>query len=311
MELGNTFYFGWEVALMAALQQHMGFLGQLLANIFTAFGEQVVIFAIMGYIYWCRDKELGKIIGVNMATALVWNPMIKNIFLRRRPYMDHGAIQCLNPVNPGDIYSVSLQGYSFPSGHATNAAALYGTIAMGIRRKPWTAGLLTLIFLVGVSRFCLGVHYPTDVLAGWALGGAVAFFMTWLQQKVKVKWKLFALLLAVSLPGCFYCKSTDYFSTLGVLIGILTGVLFEERFVRFENARTTPERLLRFFGGVIFFSAMHVLFKMPFSSEFLGSTTPGAMTFRVVRHAVEIFLISGIYPMLFSWRPRVHGRHSE
>lgn len=71
---------------------------------------------------------------------------------------------------------------SFPSGHATMSPVVYFTLAMivaaGERDRPTRALLLAgatlLVVAIGVSRVYLGVHWPTDVLAGWALGGVIA-----------------------------------------------------------------------------------------------------------------------------------------
>ena len=299
MDIGNTFSFGWEVALITFLQYHFGDIGTWLMTVVTHIGEELVLIPIMGYVYWCRNKELGKIFGVNMAVGLVANPMVKNVFLRRRPYMDHSEIACLEPVNPGDIYDPTLQGFSFPSGHSTNAATLYGTIAVCLKKKPVTVLMLLLILLVGLSRMELGVHYPTDVLFGWGMGALIAFGMTWLQQKIQSRWKLFAGILTVSLIGCFYCDSTDYYSTYGIMIGMFTGILFEERFVHFEDARTTPERVLRLLGGIALFGILHVALKLPFPADMLAGTDAAGMFLRVLRHGVEVFIIVGPYTMLF------------
>lgn len=73
-------------------------------------------------------------------------------------------------------------GLSFPSGHSMISMALYMTLAVLIARvlhvraqRRFVLGTgLFLAFLIGVSRMYLGVHYPTDVLAGWTIGGAWA-----------------------------------------------------------------------------------------------------------------------------------------
>lgn len=299
METGYTFYFGWETAFMIFLQAHLGTVGVALADFITHFGEEFVLIPIMGYVYWCRNKEMGKLLGANMAVGLVLNPMIKNVFLRRRPYMDNPAIACLEPVNPGDIYDVTLQGYSFPSGHSTNAATLYGSIAFYAKKRPVTVLALLLVFLVGLSRIFLGDHYPTDVILGWALGAGIIFGMNFLQKKIQKKWKLYLGLVLGCLAGCFYCNSTDYFSTLGIMIGMFAGILFEERFVGFEDAKTTPERILRLAGGIALFGILHVALKLPFPADMLAGTDAAGMFLRVFRHAVEVFLIVGPYTMLF------------
>jgi membrane-associated phospholipid phosphatase len=69
-------------------------------------------------------------------------------------------------------------GFSFPSGHSTVSATLYGTVAYlvvrNLRQNRWKVliGVATglLVLAIGVSRIYLGVHYPSDVLAGWAAG---------------------------------------------------------------------------------------------------------------------------------------------
>jgi len=66
--------------------------------------------------------------------------------------------------------------FSFPSGHAMASAAFYALLARDVavhrpewRRQAYTAGALLALF-VGFGRLYLGVHWPTDVLAGWTLG---------------------------------------------------------------------------------------------------------------------------------------------
>ena len=123
---GNTFYFESEVSLIEWIQSWLGTVGIAIASVFTILGEDLVCVAVIGFLYWCWDKELGKHVGLNLLYAVTLSGMIKNIVLRRRPYFDNEGIKCLKPVDSSaDIYDISAQGYSFPSIHASKAVTLY------------------------------------------------------------------------------------------------------------------------------------------------------------------------------------------
>ena len=103
-----------------------------------------------------------------MIGGAILTNLLKNVFARPRPdLVDH---------------LVAVHSMSFPSGHAMGAAATFLTLGALLARTERkkvvrgyifaVAGLLTL--MVGFSRVFLGVHYPTDVLAGWTLGAAWA-----------------------------------------------------------------------------------------------------------------------------------------
>jgi undecaprenyl-diphosphatase len=81
---------------------------------------------------------------------------------------------------------VSVSGYSYPSGHALAGAALYVTLAIAATRHLRAraakglaiGGAVLLVMLVGISRVYLGVHYPSDVVSGIALGTAWAMIVS-------------------------------------------------------------------------------------------------------------------------------------
>lgn len=310
--MGNTFYFAWEPALMQWLQAHMNSFAIGLASLVTLFGEELVMVVVLGFVYWCYDKKMGVYLGINFCMAGIWNPMLKNIFVRRRPYFDHGGIECLKPVESGaDLYDINAQGFSFPSGHSSNAATVYGSIARFSKKRLIAFLAVAVTLLVGISRFCLGVHYPTDVLCGWLLGLFAIFFTPWLQSKFPKKWMFYAVMVLLALPGCLYCRTSDYYTALGMSIGFFAGNLFEERYVNFKNTKNIGKILLRLaLGGVVYFG-LNILLKLPFDPAFLASGTFLSYAVRVVRYAVILFVIVAVYPMAFDRLTPVRAQKSS
>ena len=298
--MGNVFYLSWEPVLMAWLQSHLGAFGVTLATIFSMFGEEMASILVMGFCYWAYNKELGKFIGRNACVAMVGNPMIKNLVLRPRPYMVHPEVKCLKPVDAdADIMDIAAQGYSFPSGHSSGSVATYTSVGAFLKKK-WVLALTILIpLLVGVSRFCVGVHYPTDVLSGWALGAVVILAVPFFQKKFRRRWVFYLVLLLLMLPGWFYCKTNDYYTSYGMAVGFFAGDLFEERFVKFKNTRCWWKMILRVLGGGAVYFALNAALKLPFSSAFLSSGTTLAYLVRALRYAVILFVDVAIYPLLF------------
>jgi undecaprenyl-diphosphatase len=85
------------------------------------------------------------------------------------------------PRPPSSEAAEAASGYSFPSGHSATSMALYALLGLLCARafRGWTRGVILLAgagtaFAVGASRVYLGVHYPTDVMAGWLIGAALA-----------------------------------------------------------------------------------------------------------------------------------------
>ncbi|MBO4888483.1 MAG: phosphatase PAP2 family protein [Firmicutes bacterium] len=303
-----SFFYDWEVALQIFIQSLLGSFGTTVCSAITMFGEEMIMIVILGYIYWCLDKEYGKFIGVNVIIGIVLNPLLKNIALRRRPYFDHPEIKCLKPVDASaDIYDIAAQGYSFPSGHSLNSAIVYGSLPAWQpedgRNKGWQKALMVIAIvmplLVGVSRVALGVHYATDVLAGWAGGLVIVLGMGHLQKKVKKKWLLHLIIFLISLVGYFYCKTTDYYTGVGMMGGFFLAYHFEEKYVKFESTRNVWISILRVaVGGALYFG-LNTALKLPFSKEFLDSATLAAYIVRSLRYAVVMFLLMGVYPLVF------------
>lgn len=127
----------------------------------------IIVMVIVGGYLLFRLKHTWEalVLAISLAGGGLLNYALKNIFHRARPDIQH-------LVNAG--------GYSFPSGHAMVSATFYGMLGYLIwlnlheRNKPsWYVIVVTSIFIaaIGVSRIYLGVHFPSDVVAGFAAGG--------------------------------------------------------------------------------------------------------------------------------------------
>ena len=298
--MGNTFYFGWEPKLMEWLQAHIGSAGVAFFSGCSAFGEETILIAVMCVLYFIYDKETAKFIARRFMIAGTGLACIKNIVCRLRPYMVHSNVQCLKPVDSSaDIYDITAQGYSFPSGHSEGSACIFGGAAIGLKKKWFTIIAIIIVFFVGVSRFCLGVHYPTDVLVGWCVGIGSIFLFTLTEKLFKKRWIAYIFWLVVLGAGMFFCTTNDYFTDYGMMIGVFSADLFEEKFVKFEKPKNIFFGLLRIAGALVIYYGVNILLKLPFSSEFLHSATFAARAVRVIRYAIIMFLAMGVYPMLF------------
>ena len=300
--MGNTFYFEWEVALQQWLQGMIDSeIGIAIVSFITMFGEELVMIAILGFLYWCYDKKFGKFVGLNILIGTVANPMLKNLAFRRRPYFDHAGIKILKPVDASaDIYNIAAQGYSFPSGHTTNSTVTYTSLAMYKKNNKvlWVIAVV-LPFLVGLSRVMLGAHYVTDVLCGWVVGTGLMLLFSYLQTHVKNENHLHLIVALCCLPGVFYCQTEDFFTGYGMLLGYILAVPFEKKFVNFKETRSVIGSVLRVVGGGALYFALNKLLKMPFPEELLESATMPSFLIRMVRYATIVFILIGVYPMLF------------
>lgn len=277
-----------------------------LFSLLSEFGEELICVAVMGVLYWGINKKLGKTLAVNIVVNLVWNPMIKNVFTRRRPYFDNETIKILKPVDAkADIMDIKAQGYSFPSGHSSNSATVFGTLAVFGKKTRLRILGVAIPLLVGISRVVLGAHYPTDVFCGWLLGVIIVIFIPFIQKKINNDKILFLILAVAGIPGFFYCTSNDFYSGYGMMLGCFLGLLMEEKFVNFENTKSVVRVILRtVVGGGLFFGLNTVL-KLPFSKELLESATLAAYLIRTVRYALVVFLIVGVYPIAFKYTGKI------
>jgi len=270
-----------------------------LLEFITDFGDEMAMVVVIGFFYWCLDRRFGLRLFMNLSIANIFYPMVKNVVKRLRPYMANENIQCLQGAYSGDVNDINTQGYSFPSGHVINCTTVYGPIVGRYKNLILRIALVLLIGLVGVSRFVLGVHYPSDVLAGLAFGLVMLFILDRLIEKFGEK-KVYITIGIIAFSGFFFCKSNDYYTGYGLFLSGLAIILLEDK-LEFENTRSIPEIIVRMALGIVIFLAVTSLLKLPFSQEFLASRTLGQYIVRTLRYAIGGFVDLGLYPRCFKY----------
>jgi undecaprenyl-diphosphatase len=140
---------------------------------------------VIGYLVMAHKRATALLILGSVGGGLLLSTLLKNLFERARPDLVPHATE---------VYTAS-----FPSGHAMLSAVTYLTLGSLLTRvhaerrlKLYVLTVAILIsVLVGLSRVYLGVHWPTDVLAGWCVGAAWAMLCwlvaLWLQRRGQVE----------------------------------------------------------------------------------------------------------------------------
>lgn len=152
---------------------------------FTALGGMGVLtsltLAVIGYLALVRKRRTALLVAVTVGGGILLSLLLKHGFDRPRP-----------DLVPHESYVYTS---SFPSGHSMMAAITYLTLAALLVRieelrrvKLYLLTLATLLtFAIGISRVYMGVHWPTDVLAGWTAGATWALLCwqlaRWLQGR--------------------------------------------------------------------------------------------------------------------------------
>lgn len=151
---------------------------------FTALGGAPVLTLVTvlatGSLVAMRRYSTAGFVVLSVSCGAVLSSIIKGIFVRPRPEIVPHLVQVTST--------------SFPSGHAMNSAIVYLTLAVLLARSEANRQIqfyligaaIFLTLLVGTTRVFLGVHWPSDVLAGWVIGAAWAALCSlaakWLQD---------------------------------------------------------------------------------------------------------------------------------
>lgn len=142
------------------------------------FGVQITVAALCGIYLLVIGKARSALVVALSLLSYPLNVFMKNSVDRLRPHS--ALIQIISPSG----------GFSFPSGHAMISMAVYGTVAylLWVYLRSSRAFIVLfaalVIFLIGVSRIYLGVHWMTDVIGGWLGGLLILLILVQLHRKL-------------------------------------------------------------------------------------------------------------------------------
>ncbi len=156
-----------EYGLCRRLNRGASFaLPRRILRIASRLGDGLIWYALilaLPLLYGAAGVRPAIVMAVTGALGVALYTLLKQQLARERPFITHTAI------DPG---AAPLDRYSFPSGHTLHAVSFAWQASAHFPELGWV--LLPLAALIAGSRVVLGLHYPSDVLAGAAIGAALA-----------------------------------------------------------------------------------------------------------------------------------------
>jgi membrane-associated phospholipid phosphatase len=292
----------WGLELIHRVQAFRAPSLDLAFRAITFLGNEEFFLLMFPFLYWCLDSRLGFRLGVLFFVSGYLNFALKGILAQPRPFDLEAGINLIRET-----------GYGLPSGHAQSAVVLWGLLAhAGRRRWLWTPAA-ALMLLIGFSRVYLGVHFPTDVLAGWLigaalLGAAILVLRTSAAARLRApRWAWAAgvsLLAAVSLLAL---ATKDTVSVIAAFWGFVLGYVLLAASPAADVSGGVLQRLLRLPAGLAVLLGLYLGLKALFPRE----GQPGFLAMRFVRYGLTGFWAGWGAPWLFHLLGLARGQRRE
>lgn len=315
----------WGLPMIAWLQDLGSWLTPVMKGV-TFLGDEQFYLLILPIFLWWIDIGLGIRIGLALLLSAGVNGALKLVFGLPRPYWVSDTIKALST---GTTYGV-------PSGHSQNAVVLWGRLATIVKQTWLQVLLIILIVLIGISRAYLAVHFPTDILSGWAIGVIFLWLLIAIDEPVR-RWLSrlnltgrllaaaslsgFVLLLgllafwgsagrvvpdawimqaAAAVPGSEPIDPqslADSVTAAGTLLGLGLGAVLLVDWGGFKPRAAIGVLLLRYVLGVAGLLALY----LGLSAIFPRGHTLLAYVLRYVRYAALGFWVAFLAPRMFAW----------
>ena len=272
----------------------------------TTLGEETAFLVVALIVFWCVDKKKGYYLLAVGFLGTMLNQILKLSFRVPRPWMNNPDFTILEQARE------SAAGYSFPSGHTTTAVGTFGCLAVVAERKWWRNACIVIAVLVGFSRMYIGVHYPSDVLAG----AGTSLVLIWLLKKptlhgsIREMKGVIAGMLTVSVLFFLFVTFWRFPADLDqhnlesgmknayTMIGCLTGVaivyLVDVKWIHFPEKAVWWVQLIKIALGLGLVLAVKEGMRAPL--EWILPVYPA----RAVRYFLIVVVAGSVWPMSFA-----------
>lgn len=303
--------------------QNLGAWLELPMQAFTFLGSEMFFLLIMPALYWSIDPVIGFRAGMMLVISGGVNSALKMLFHTPRPFWVDTRVKAFT----------SETSFGLPSGHSQNSASIWGMVATSVNKRSAYIIASIVVFLIGLSRIYLGVHFLHDVLTGWLTGILIVLVYmkierpigNWLKSKTSAfqimaafVFSVFLILLGLlsqitarnwSIPGEWLANALSaganepdpfnlegIITIAGVAFGFLAGFIWwRSRFGVYKINCSQGKRLLRYGVGLVGIFALYFGLKLIFPEEppLLG------MALRFVRYALIGLWVTYFAPWLF------------
>ncbi|MHB8170143.1 MAG: phosphatase PAP2 family protein [Thermincolia bacterium] len=254
-----------QVELILLVQKLQNIVSDYFFMAITMLGTEATYLLLVPIIYWCFSRETGYRVGILLLGSMFLNDWLKDWIQATRP----------DPQVVRVLFAESGGGYSFPSGHAQGVATFWGYLAARAANSRFTYWAVALILLVSFSRVYLGLHYPIDILAGMALGLAIAYGFLKLEKGFILRLKGIPLsgqlLLAVILPLTLlvFHHDRNAFKLVGAMMGLTIGHIVGTRWVDYQVVVPASRQVDKVLKGVVILVAFRIGAKMLLPTGYL------------------------------------------
>lgn len=277
--------------------------------VITQFGGEILFMALAVGAFWCVSKRLGYYMLTVGFIGTIMNQALKLMFRISRPWIQDPNFTIVEGAR------ADATGYSFPSGHTQNAAAVMLCPALLTKHKGLKIALWALYFLVAISRMYLGVHTPLDVGVSLVSGLVLVFALRPIFAKGEPSprhmYLLMAVMAAMSIVYVIYVRCWKFpadieidnleegikngYSLLGALLAVPLCYWLDQKYIHFKTEGSLPAQLVKLVLGLGITVGLRVVLKAPLNALFNGAYIATAL-----RYFLMVVFAMAVWPLTFS-----------